>query len=98
MSSTTSLADFRAETRRWCEQNVPKGWREEQADASESDLVAFQKRWRATLESGGYLAAHWPRELGGADLSLLEQVVLAEELSRADAPRLALYQVAIYNA
>jgi alkylation response protein AidB-like acyl-CoA dehydrogenase len=37
-------------------------------------------------------------EPGGADLPLPEQVVLADELSRADALRLALYQVAIFNA
>jgi len=98
MSKAQTLDSFRAEVRRWCEQHVPKGWREEEANASSEKLVEFQRQWRATLEAGGYLAPHWPRELGGADLSLPEQVVLAEELTRADAPRLALYQVAIYNA
>jgi alkylation response protein AidB-like acyl-CoA dehydrogenase len=98
ISTAQTLDEFRAEVRRWCEQNVPKGWREQQAGARDDELIAFQREWRATLESGGYLAASWPRELGGAELSLPEQVVLAEELTRSDAPRLALYQVAIFNA
>ncbi len=93
-----SLEQFRARVRAWCEQNVPKGWRETQAGADDDAVVAFQRNWRATLHSGGFLAPHWPRDLGGADLPLPAQAVLAEELARADAPRLALYQVAIYNA
>ncbi len=93
-----SLEQFRARVRAWCEQNVPKGWRETQAGADDDAVVAFQRNWRATLHSGGFLAPHWPRDLGGADLPLPEQAILAEELARADAPRLALYQVAIHNA
>ncbi|MEU7814031.1 acyl-CoA dehydrogenase family protein [Pseudonocardia sp. NPDC049154] len=93
-----SLEEFRVRARAWCEENVPKGWREQQLGAVEDELVSFQRNWRATLQSGGYLAAHWPREWGGSDLPLPHQAVLAEELARADAPRLALYQVAIYNA
>jgi alkylation response protein AidB-like acyl-CoA dehydrogenase len=84
--------------RDWCEENVPKGWRETQAGADDEVVLTFQRQWRATLQSGGFLVPHWPKSLGGSDMPLPEQAVLAEELARADAPRLALYQVAIYNA
>lgn len=94
----TLLDEFRFRVRSWCEVNVPKGWREEQIGAQGDSVVAFQRRWREVLQSGGYLAPHWPREWGGSDLALTQQAMLAEELARADAPRLALYQVAIYNA
>lgn len=92
------LAEFRAEVRAWCEANVPTGWREEMTGADDAAFVSFQRRWRETLRSAGYLAPHWPREYGGSEMSLPRQAVLAEELAHADAPRLALYQVAIYNA
>ncbi|MEU1515174.1 acyl-CoA dehydrogenase family protein [Streptomyces sp. NPDC005811] len=92
------LDTFRAEVRRWCEENVPRDWRAKEAGASPEDVVVLQREWRATLESGGYFASHWPAGLGGADRPLAEQVVIAQELARADAPRLALYQVAVYNA
>jgi alkylation response protein AidB-like acyl-CoA dehydrogenase len=93
-----TLEEFRARVRAWCEENVPKGWREQQLGATDDDLVSFQREWRATLKSGGFLAAHWPRQWGGSELPLPHQAVLGEELARADAPRLGLYQVAIYNA
>lgn len=93
-----TLETFRARVQSWCEDNVPKGWREQQLGADDDAVIAFQRRWRQTLQDGGYLAPHWAREWGGSALPLPEQAVLAEELARADAPRLALYQVAIYNA
>ncbi|TAM64456.1 acyl-CoA dehydrogenase family protein [Mycobacterium sp.] len=93
-----SREQFRTRVRSWCEENVPKGWRETQAGADEDAVVAFQRRWRATLQSGGFLAPHWPTSLGGSDMPLPQQAILAEEMARADAPRLTLYQIAIYNA
>ena len=93
-----SLEQFRARVRSWCEQNVPKGWRDTQAGADDESLIAFQRQWRETLRSGGFLAPDWPKGLGGSELPLAQQAILAEEMSRADAPRLGLYQVAISNA
>ena len=93
-----SVDQFRARVRGWCEENVPKGWRETQAGAADESIVAFQQQWRATLQAGGFLAPNWPKSLGGSDLPLPQQAVLAEELARADAPRLVMYQVAINNA
>ncbi len=40
----------------------------------------------ATLADHGLVAVSWPKEYGGAGLSALEQVVLAEEFARAGAP------------
>ena len=46
----------------------------------------FVTSWRATLYEAGYLAPGWPVEYGGAGLSALEQVILAEEFARAGVP------------
>ena len=42
--------------------------------------------WRATLFAAGYLAPGWPTEYGGAGLSALEQVIIAEEFAKAGVP------------
>src|SRR6476660_6216340 len=91
------LEPFRQEVRAWCEEHVPKNWREEQSGADQDQFAAFHRWWGAQLRDGGYFAPHWPQPWGGG-FSLLQQVVLAQELARADSPRNALYQVALYNA
>ena len=49
-------------------------------------LGTFVTEWRGTLYEAGYLAPGWPVEYGGAGLSALEQVVLAEEFAKAGVP------------
>jgi alkylation response protein AidB-like acyl-CoA dehydrogenase len=49
-------------------------------------LKQFVSEWRNTLYEAGYLAPGWPVEYGGAGLSALEQVILAEEFTRAGVP------------
>lgn len=50
------------------------------------ELEHFVKEWRATLASSGYLATGWPVAYGGGGLSALEQVIVAEEFTRAGVP------------
>jgi alkylation response protein AidB-like acyl-CoA dehydrogenase len=53
----------------------------------EGDAVTdFVNEWRGTLYEAGYLAPGWPVEYGGAGLSALEQVILAEEFAKAGVP------------
>jgi len=49
-------------------------------------LRSFVTEWRGTLYEAGYLAPGWPVEYGGAGLSALEQVILAEEFAKAGVP------------
>lgn len=90
--------NFRAEVAGWCRENVPANWRQEQTGASHAQYLTFQREWRRVLAAGGYLVPHWPQQWGGSDMELAQQVVLYEELARADAPRADLTKVAIYNA
>jgi alkylation response protein AidB-like acyl-CoA dehydrogenase len=98
MEEMAALEPFRAEVSAWCAANVPPNWRAEQAGADHHQYAAFHRWWGATLRDGGWFAPHWPKEWGGGGYSLLEQVVLAQELARADAPRNGMYQVALFNA
>jgi alkylation response protein AidB-like acyl-CoA dehydrogenase len=47
---------------------------------------AFTAWWRGRLAAAGYLTPSWPTEYGGAGLSRLQQVVVAEELASAGVP------------
>ena len=90
------IDELRAEVRDWCAEHVPKGWRDEQRGASHHEMVEFLRWWAGELREVGLLAPHWPREWGGG-FSVPEQVAIAEELARGDAPRNGLYHVAIFN-
>lgn len=92
------LESFREEVRQWCAAHVPSNWRTEQAGADHHQFAKFHRWWGSQLRDAGYFAPHWPKQWGGGDFSLLQQIVLGEEFARADAPRNGLYQVALFNA
>jgi alkylation response protein AidB-like acyl-CoA dehydrogenase len=60
--------------------------------------MAFQRWWRDQLVEAGYFVPHWPKQWGGSEMSLGEQVALYEELARGDAPRSVISQVSVYNS
>ena len=91
------LEPFRQQVRAWLAANLPADWRQRMTGADEADHVAFQKWWFRKLMEPGYAAPHWPSEWGGGGLSFAEQIVLYEEIARADAPRLILYFVALHH-
>lgn len=88
---------FREEVRAWLKASLPADWKERMLGASEAAHIAFQREWFNTLSRGGYVAPHWPKEWGGAELSFAEQIVLYEELARAGAPRLVLFFISLYH-
>ena len=96
MQPGSSLEDLRAEVRDWCATHVPKNWRDQQRGVSHAELVEFMRWWGGQLRESGLLAPHWPKEWGGG-FSIPEQVVIAEELARGDAPRNGLYHVGVFN-
>jgi hypothetical protein len=77
---------FRKEIRGWLEDNLPEGWFEPGFRLRGDERKAFNAEWVRTLHRGGWICASWPKEYGGKGLALIEQVVLAEEFARADAP------------
>jgi alkylation response protein AidB-like acyl-CoA dehydrogenase len=79
---------FRDRIRVFLAQRLPAGWRGPGALAPEA-REAFDKQWRRMLADCGLVAVSWPREFGGGGLSPIEQVVLAEEFTRAGAPERA---------
>ncbi len=85
MSYPVEAEEFRSSVRTFLTANLPEGWMGiGQLDGLE--LEQFVGTWRKTLFEHGYLAPNWPKEYGGGGMSALEQVVLAEEFSRAGVP------------
>ena len=77
---------FRAEVRGWLEANLPEGWFEPGFELVGEERAAFNRAWVSALCEGGWICASWPKEYGGRGLSVMENVVLAEEFARAGAP------------
>jgi len=77
---------FRDRIRAFLAEHLPDGWSGTGALPA-NERMAFTARWRRTLADCGLVAVSWPRQYGGAGLSALEQVVLAEEFARAGAPK-----------
>jgi alkylation response protein AidB-like acyl-CoA dehydrogenase len=76
---------FRAELRAWLNQAVPAHG----APPPINDWPArraYDTSWQKKLFDAGYAGINWPKEYGGLDASLTEQLVYYEEIARAKAP------------
>ena len=79
---------FRDRIRAFLAEHLPQGW-SGPGSLPPAERAAFARQWRRSLAACGLVAVSWPREYGGGGLSLIEQVVLAEEFARAGAPERA---------
>ena len=83
-----ALTQFRSETRAWLATNCPAGSRGPGEIHSGSTKVVFQpdtQRWLQVMAERGWTVPQWPKEYGGADLSLAETQILYEEMQAIDA-------------
>ncbi len=77
---------FRRELRAWLADAVPAHG---PAPSERADWTArreYDTSWQRKLYEAGYAGINWPREYGGRDASLTEQLVYYEETARAGAP------------
>ena len=76
---------FRAELRAWLEREVPA-----HGDPPPTNdwpaRRAYDAGWQRKLYDAGYAGINWPKEYGGRDASLTEQLVYYEEIARTKAP------------
>lgn len=88
MSDTTTIADFREQTRAWLEQNCPPEMRTPMT--SEDDVCwggrnckfasEAQQVWLQRMAAKGWTVPAWPLEYGGAGLTPEQAKVLAQEM------------------
>jgi alkylation response protein AidB-like acyl-CoA dehydrogenase len=94
LEESDELGKFRSRYRDWLRVHVPTDWRQ-RVVSGRAEAVAFQRWWMRELNSGGWAAPAWPREYGGMDATLPEQIVMSEENVRADAPVASLFSIGL---
>ncbi len=87
-------AAFRAEVRGWIAANLPEPLKGDAGEGEWGQLASGHERdkaalaeWRRRLQSRGWVAPAWPKRYGGAELPVMQQFILKEEMARARAPR-----------
>jgi len=82
-----NVEDFRRELRAWLEAHVPDHLRPENAARlPDAERLAGLRAWQKTLAGKRLVGIHWPREYGGRDAGIPEQIAYVEEMARARAP------------
>jgi alkylation response protein AidB-like acyl-CoA dehydrogenase len=76
---------FRGELRSWLNEEVPAHGEPPPINDWPARR-AYDTGWQKKLFDAGYAGINWPREYGGLDASLTEQLVYYEEIARAKAP------------
>lgn len=51
------------------------------------ERTAFLRRWQRSLHEAGFVGMTWPKEYGGRGATLMEQIIVNQELARAGAPK-----------
>jgi alkylation response protein AidB-like acyl-CoA dehydrogenase len=78
---------FRRELHAWLAENltddIVAAGRRRGSDPGAFDLI---RGWNARMADAGWAAVSWPRDYGGRGATVLEQMVYAEETTRARAP------------
>ena len=80
---------FRAEAREWLTERLDgpfAGVRGRGGPGDEDSCVEARQVWERELGAGGWIGLSWPKEYGGREASLLEQVIFYEEYARAGGP------------
>ena len=80
-------AAYRAQARTWLDANAtlrdPSKSKRNVLDEAEGDLVAKAKAWQAVKTKAGWACLRWPKEFGGRDATLIEQLIYFEEIAKA---------------
>ncbi|MFQ5828385.1 MAG: acyl-CoA dehydrogenase family protein [Candidatus Methylomirabilia bacterium] len=80
---------FRDQVRGWLRDNLPREWTSRVVagpDVPRPEFYGFLCEWQRKLYEAGLLGLTWPKEYGGRGLSLMEELILHEELAQAKAP------------
>jgi alkylation response protein AidB-like acyl-CoA dehydrogenase len=94
-SFTSEDEAFRAELRTWLDEHLPAFKEQgEIGSGTETGLLRTMERrraWQRELNTGHWAAINWPKEWGGREATVMQNVIYSEEMARAKTP-------GIYNA
>jgi alkylation response protein AidB-like acyl-CoA dehydrogenase len=81
---TAAEQAFRDEVRGWLRDNRPV-WADGDREEPEAWLE-HRREWQRSLHQAGYVGLNWPREYGGRGATLMEQLIVNQEMIAARAP------------
>jgi alkylation response protein AidB-like acyl-CoA dehydrogenase len=75
--------------RAWLERHVPDDLRGKSFAASRADRdeVRRLRAWQKTMYEAGYVGMDWPVEFGGKGATIVDQLILFQEMARAESPQ-----------
>jgi alkylation response protein AidB-like acyl-CoA dehydrogenase len=79
---------FRQQVREWIASAMPAHIKEK-AGSDRSFSHDEQMEWHKILYQKGWVAPHWPKDVGGPGLDVTQRFILSEELELAGAPTLS---------
>lgn len=85
---------FRQEAREWLATNTPR----ERRPIMGPEMRAFDLEWQRSKSRRGWASMSWPKEYGGAGLSLVQQMIWYEEAALAGAPGVGCLSIALGHA
>ena len=79
---------FRAEIKQFLKSELPAGTDDEQGEeiAGTDEQWTFARQFQKKLAAKKWLVPHWPKQYGGSDMGIMEQIVMREEMAYARAP------------
>jgi alkylation response protein AidB-like acyl-CoA dehydrogenase len=82
VNGATAPDDLRRRIRDFVAAHPPRDVR----GVARDERIAASRAWAATLYDGGLAGPAWPREFGGMELNLAQQVVYHDEFARLNTP------------
>lgn len=83
---TQQEEEFRAEAADWLNAQMAGEFADIKGIATLTEKAERRKEWEQHLGEHGWSCIGWPKEWGGRDASLAQQVIFAEEYARAGVP------------
>jgi alkylation response protein AidB-like acyl-CoA dehydrogenase len=86
---TEAQETFRQTLRDWLDANLPDDLRGRAFASSRCapDEVQKLRAWQKRMYEAGYVGMDWPRAFGGRGATLVEQIILYQEMARAGSPQ-----------
>jgi alkylation response protein AidB-like acyl-CoA dehydrogenase len=88
LSYTPEQLAFRREVRAWIRDAMPSHLQRKAEGAGHYEQSEVME-WHKILYARGWVAPHWPKEVGGTGWDIAQRHIFGEELVRANAPQLS---------
>src|SRR3990170_8111703 len=84
---------LRQQLREFFKRDLPEDQQVGEDEVSSDEQWQFVRRFQKKLAARGWLVPHWPKQYGGADMGIMEQVIMREEMAYHRAPLLDIFGV-----